>query len=188
MGILIISPSDKGGLLYRPPEKLRNLASPFTPLEVNHRWLMAQQEITTLTIGCTYEKEWDDYLFFADRDGPLTEEESRIVTTWDAQYQVLGDTYCSVCAECLPCPERINIPEALRLRNLTLAFDMAEYGQYRYKMFENAGDWYPGTRTNKCTKCGDCLPRCPLKLDIPKLLFETHDLLWEGVDGQRRWG
>ncbi len=188
MGILIISPSDKGGLLYRPPEKLRNLAAPFTPIEVNHRWLMAQPEVTTLTVGCTYAKEWDDYLFFADRDGPLTEEEAAAVKRWDEQYALLGGTYCSVCGDCLPCPEGINIPEALRLRNLTKAFDMSEYGQYRYKMFENAGDWYPGKRANNCTECGDCLPRCPLHLEIPKLLFETHELLWEGVDGRRRWG
>jgi predicted aldo/keto reductase-like oxidoreductase len=188
MGILIISPSDKGGLLYRPPEKLRSLSAPFTPIEINHRWLMAQPEITTLTVGCTYEKEWDDYLFFADRDGPLTSEESAAIGRWDAQYALLGNTYCSVCGDCLPCPEKINIPEMLRLRNLAKAFDMTEYGTYRYKMFENAGDWYPGKRATACTDCGDCLPRCPLHLQIPTLLRETHDLLWEGQEGRRRWG
>jgi hypothetical protein len=64
---------------------------------------------------------------------------------------------------------------------------MQEFGEYRYKMFENAGDWFPGKRANNCTECGDCLPRCPLNLEIPKLLFETHDLLWKGEEGKRRW-
>ncbi len=25
-----------------------------------------------------------------------------------------------------------------------------------------------------CTKCGDCLPRCPESLNIPELLWQTH--------------
>ncbi|KXK38643.1 MAG: putative oxidoreductase [Candidatus Hinthialibacteria bacterium OLB16] len=187
MGILIISPSDKGGLLYRPPDKLKELAAPFTPIELNHRWLLNQPEITTLTVGCTYASEWEDHLLVGDRDGLLTPEEMAALKRWNEQYKTLGDSYCSVCGDCLPCPEKIHIPEVLRLRNLTRGFDMLEYGQYRYKMFENAGDWYPGRRASNCTECGDCLPRCPLHLEIPKLLSETHDLLWEGVDGQRRW-
>lgn len=187
MGILIISPSDKGGLLYRPPRKLSDLAAPFTPIELNHRWLLNHSAITTLTVGCTYQNEWDDHFVVADRDGPLTAEEATALRRWDDQYKSLGDSYCSVCGDCLPCPEEINVPEVLRLRNLARGFDMLEYGQYRYKMFENAGDWYPGKRATSCTECGDCLPRCPLHLDIPKLLSEAHDLLWEGVDGRRRW-
>lgn len=187
MGILIISPSDKGGLLYRPSDTLRELSMPFTAVELNHRWLLAHPEITTLTVGCTYPNEWDDHLIVAERDGPLTEEEAAAVERWMARYSLLGDTYCSVCGDCLPCPEEIHIPEMLRLRNLTKALDMVEYGRYRYKMFENAGEWYPGRRATACTDCGDCLPRCPLHLSIPALLRETHDLLWEGKQGQRRW-
>jgi hypothetical protein len=187
MGILIISPSDKGGMLYRPTKRLRELCAPFSPIELNHRWLLAQPEVTTLTVGCTYADEWNEHLVVSDRDGPLTEEEAEAHVRWMAGYERLGNTYCSVCAECLPCPEEINIPDVLRLRNLALAFDMQEFGEYRYKMFENAGDWFPGKRADNCTECGDCLPRCPLNLEIPKLLFETHDLLWKGEEGKRRW-
>ena len=187
MGILIISPSDKGGKLYAPPKKLVELSRPFTPIELNHRWTLANPGITTLTVGCTYPEEWEAHFPVADRDGPLTPEEEEAVERWEAQYKLLGSTYCSVCGDCLPCPEEINIPEVLRLRNLALAFDMEDFGKYRYKMFENAGDWFPGRRGDKCTDCGDCLPRCPLHLEIPKLLRETHALLWEGKEGKRLW-
>ncbi|MCB9781497.1 MAG: aldo/keto reductase [Candidatus Omnitrophica bacterium] len=187
MGILIISPSDKGGKLYEPTEKLVELSKPYSPIELNHRWTIAHPEITTLTVGCTYPEEWDAHLPMADRDGPLEEEEGQAIKRWEDQYDLLGNTYCSVCGDCLPCPEQINIPETLRLRNLAKAYDMEDFGKYRYKMFENAGDWFPGSRSDKCTECGDCLPRCPLDLEIPSLLFETHNLLWEGVGGKRRW-
>ena len=35
MGIFIISPADKGGKLYNPPETLKELCYPFTPLDLN---------------------------------------------------------------------------------------------------------------------------------------------------------
>jgi predicted aldo/keto reductase-like oxidoreductase len=46
-------------------------------------------------------------------------------------------------------------------------------------MFEEKGHWFPGAFAFHCTRCGDCLPRCPEKLPIPDLLFETHKELFD---------
>jgi uncharacterized protein len=35
MGVFIISPSDKGGLLYKPPQKLVDLCQPLSPISIN---------------------------------------------------------------------------------------------------------------------------------------------------------
>ena len=51
MGIFIISPSDKGGRLYTPPAKLEQLCHPFSPLELNYRFLLGDRRITTLSVG-----------------------------------------------------------------------------------------------------------------------------------------
>ncbi|PSN77635.1 oxidoreductase, partial [filamentous cyanobacterium CCP4] len=51
MGIFIISPGDKGGMLYSPSVKLADLCAPFTPLELTYRWLLADPRITTLSTG-----------------------------------------------------------------------------------------------------------------------------------------
>lgn len=187
MGIFIISPADKGGRLYTPPENLIELTYPFSPLELNYRFLLSDSRITTLSVGAANPEELIEPLKVADRDGELSLEEISVFEKLE-QHQniVLKTEKCSQCYECLPCPENINIPEVLRLRNLTVAYDMEDYGKYRYGMFENAGHWFPGMKGSRCSECGDCLPRCPEELDIPALLRDSHERL-KGKEGRRLW-
>jgi uncharacterized protein len=188
MGVLIISPADKGGMLYNPPQTLVNLCQPDSPLAINYRFLLSDRRITTLSLGAANPTELDLPLQVADSDQPLDRQEQEVLERLEThQKAVLGTDQCSQCYACLPCPEAIHIPEVLRLRNLAVAYEMTSFGKYRYGMFENAGHWFPGRKGDRCTDCGDCLPRCPENLDIPKLLRDTGDRL-NGAPRRRLWG
>ncbi len=187
MGVFIISPADKGGRLYTPTDTLKELCTPFSPLELNYRFLLSDRRITTLSVGAANLDELTEPLTVADKDYPLTPIELEIIERLHTQMvDTLSTDLCSQCYKCLPCPENINIPEVLRLRNLAVAYDMTDYGKYRYGMFGNAGHWFPGVKGANCTECGDCLPRCPQQLDIPKLLTDAHQRL-NGTQGRRLW-
>ncbi len=187
MGIFIISPGDKGGLLYTPSAVLKDLCEPFSPLGLTYRFLLSDRRITTLSAGISHSKEFRSILSLFEQNDPLSPEESNKLNQLEEHFnRVLSTEKCRQCYQCLPCPESINIPEILRLRNLAVAYEMKDYGQYRYGMLENAGHWFPGTKGHRCTDCGDCLPRCPENLDIPKLLRDAHNRL-KGNERRRLW-
>jgi predicted aldo/keto reductase-like oxidoreductase len=187
LGVFIISPADKGGRLYNPPEKLKNLSNVLSPLHFNYLFLLKNPSITTLSLGAAEAKEltYAVEIFESENNFNQLIKEIDFNLKKELSEQLTTD-FCQQCYQCLPCPENINIPEILRLRNLTVALDMTEYGQYRYQMLENAGHWFDGKKGDKCTTCGDCLPRCPEKLNIPELLFDSHNRL-NGKSRRRLW-
>jgi len=177
MGVFIISPNEKGGMLFRPSEKVKNLCKPLTPIVFNGRFCLSHPEITTLSMGIHEPKHFPQNLAILNRGNYSNSELSKVKAEMDAPLTKVSGL-CTLCHECLPCPENINIPEVLRFRNLTEGYDMLNYGRFRYNMFEGKGHWFPGTFAFNCTECGDCLPRCPENLHIPNLLMETHKQLF----------
>ena len=177
MGVFIISPNEKGGMLFRPSTKVKNLCKPLTPIVFNGRFCLSHPEITTLSMGIHEPKHFPQNLAILSRGNYSNSELSKVKAEMDAPLAKVSGL-CTLCHECLPCPENINIPEVLRFRNLTEGYDMLNYGRFRYNMFEGQGHWFPGTFAFHCTECGDCLPRCPENLNIPTLLMETHKKLF----------
>ena len=154
MGVFIISPNEKGGMLFRPSTKVQNLCKPLTPIVFNGRFCLSHPEITTLSMGIHEPKHFPQNLAILNRGNYSNSELSKVKAEMDAPLtKVLG--LCTLCHECLPCPENINIPEVLRFRNLTEGYDMLNYGRFRYNMFEGQGHWFPGTFAFHCTECGD---------------------------------
>jgi len=187
MGVFIISPNEKGGMLFKPTETLRRLSAPFHPMNLNQRWLLSDPRIHTLSVGAAVPGDLDRHMAVADEVGALTASEEAALERWARRHrEALGPDFCTQCQACLPCPEGIDIPELLRLRNAAVAFDMVEYGTFRYNLLDGSFDWFHGPTGDHCTECGQCLPRCPEKLEIPRLLFDTHDLLKTG-QGRRLW-
>tara|TARA_B100000579_G_C22779258_1_gene828356 strand:+ start:245 stop:1381 length:1137 start_codon:yes stop_codon:yes gene_type:complete len=183
MGVMAISPVDKGGKLQNPSKILNEDCAPLTPIELAYKFLISQG-ISTLTLGASKAEDFTIPRKFNSSDYLLNETEVKpLMRLKEKGRQRLGNTYCGQCRECLPCPNQIPISEILRLRNLSIGHDLYEYTKERYNLINRAGHWWETINASACNNCGECIPRCPNNLNIPELLKETHTKL---LDKPRR--
>lgn len=186
MGVFIISPSDKGGLLYQPSEKLMELTKPLHPIVFNDLFCLSHAQVHTLSIGAARPTDFDRHVETLE----VLDRAKELIPPIDARMkQVLiesvGEDFATRFAEGLPTwedtPGNINLPIILWLRNLAVAYDMVEYGKLRYNLLGNGGHWFPGLNAEKLDELdlSQTLAKSPFADKIPTMLRETHKLLYK---------
>ncbi|MBI1318162.1 MAG: aldo/keto reductase [Candidatus Hydrogenedens sp.] len=185
MGVFIISPNDKGGRLYDPTDKLRELCAPLHPMAFNGLWCLRRPEVHTLSCGVARPSDFDIHVDMVSQldqiETLLPPIEARLEA---ALAEAVGEDYARTWREGLPEPEdtpgELNLPVMLRLRNLALAFDMIEYGKMRYNLLGSGGTWFSGKRAEapiEDAALAHCLTHSPHAQVIPGYLRETHQML-----------
>lgn len=184
MGVFIISPSDKGGMLYKPPQKLLDLCHPLSPMVFNDLFCLSHPQVQTLSLGASKPSDFDEHLKVIELLDKTDEILPPILNRLEkAAIASLGKDWYSTWHVGLPhysqTPGEINIPVILWLRNLAIAFDMFEYATRRYNHLNTADPWFPGFTAERVRQfdLGDCLRHSPHAEKIPALLEDAHRLL-----------
>ena len=191
-GVFIISPNDKGGLLYKPSDKLMELTAPLHPMVFNGLFCLSRPEVHTLSCGAATPEDFAIHLEMVELLDQANELLPPIVARLEeALISTFGEKWARTWDQHLPSwdetPGEINIPIILRLRNLALAYDMVEYGKMRYNLLGNGGHWFPGEQSGNLASAdiSPAIAHSPHAASIPSALEEAHALL-QGEEKKRQ--
>jgi len=177
LGVFIISPNDKGGQLFKAPEKVKNVTAPSTPIQWNARFCLSHPEIHTLSFGITEPAHFKEMKGIFSKEFPWSENDEKIKEKLDEF--INDDPYGYYDGLDMKDDESgINIPEILRLRKLWKCYDMKDFGIYRYKTFEQKSHWLPGEFPEKENLDKINSSKVPSDIPLKELLAETHKELY----------
>ena len=149
MGVFLISPTDKGGHLHTPSERLVELCAPHHPIVVNDLFCLSHPAVHTLSVGASCPGDLDLHL----QAVALLEQAPTLLPPIlerleGARLEALGAPWLASWREGLPpweqTPGHINLPVLLWLHNLLAAWDMEGYCRDRYRLLGHGGHWFPG--------------------------------------------
>jgi len=187
MGVFIISPNDKGGMLQDRPAKLAELCAPLTPMQFNDLYCLARPEVHTLSCGAARPTDFDEHIealkFYNCAAKTIAPIERRIRAEMERE---LGADWCGHWTEGLPefseAPNQVNIIEIARLWMFAKSLGLVEWGKMRYNLLSgNGGHWFPGEMANKLEderQLLDAVGESPFAARIPQILREAHEMLY----------
>ena len=131
MGVFIISPTDKGGMLQQPVAKMQGLCAPLSPMQFNDLYCLARPQVHTLSIGAARPSDFDEHvaaLADYERAGAVVAPiEARLR---DEMRSALGDAWWQSLWGDFPnytdVPGEVNLQEILRLWSFAKALGLTE--------------------------------------------------------------
>jgi predicted aldo/keto reductase-like oxidoreductase len=149
MGVFVISPTDKGGHLHTPSERLCELCAPLHPIVFNDLFCLSAPGIHTISVGAAGPQDLALHLEAVELLPRAPELLPPILARLqEARRRALGDDWLASWDRGLPAwpdtPGQINLPVLLWLHNLLEAWDLEGYGRARYGLLGHGGHWFPG--------------------------------------------
>ena len=149
---------DDGGVMKQFPANT-------SPHHALARWLTTATELDAAVIQIKSLSEFVDT--FSGAGKPLRAADARAIERMTAY---ADREVCRLCNECAShCQHGIPITDILRYERYAQDYGEGLRARALYSMLDRQG--------NSCIACGDCLPHCPQRMEIPRKLAGAHEIL-----------
>ncbi len=181
MGVFIISPTDKGGHLHTPSQRLLELCAPLHPIVFNDLFCLQDPRVHTISVGAARPEDLELHLEALR----LLPEAASLIAPVDqrlrqAADEALGRDWMATWSVGLPpwhtTPGEINLPVLLWLYNLLEAWDLESYAKARYGLLGSGGHWFAGANADgfdgevSAEELQSVLQESPWREHIPEIL------------------
>ena len=203
MGVFLISPTDKGGHLHSPSQRLLQLCHPLHPIVFNDLFCLMDPRVHTISVGAARPSDLDLHLQAVAQLEQAPELVPAVAERLQAALvERLGEPWVETSQQGLPAwrdtPGDINLPVLLWLHTLLEGWDLESFAKARYGLLGNGSHWFPGRNAAAfeastdepaavtAEELDEVLASSPWKQEIPAILRQLKQRL--GGASVRRLG
>ena len=164
------TPKPVAAVIDKAPRKMK-------AVEWALQWVWNQPEISVALSGMSTMEQVVQNCQIADRSkvGLFKQADLKVINDIKEAYKSLSPIPCTQCQYCQPCPNNVEIPHVFSIYNESVMYDDVKGGQFMYNAPFGIDQSH---RADKCTECGECLPKCPQKIQIPEQLKIAHAAMY----------
>jgi predicted aldo/keto reductase-like oxidoreductase len=182
LAVVVMEPLRGGRLAKDPPpppvaQVLKDAKRKMKGTEWAFQWVWNQPEVSVALSGMSAMEQVVENVKIADRSKPrlFTAKDVEVIGKIKEAYKSLSPIPCSGCRYCVPCSSKVEIPRVFQIYNDAVMYDDMKSGRFMY----NGPFGIPqDQRADQCTECGECLEKCPQKIEIPDWLKKAHEALY----------
>lgn len=175
--VVIMEPLKGGKLTDVLPDSIKEYwdSAPIkrSPAEWALRWVADQPEVMTILSGVSSMEQLEENTRVLSEAEPnsLTDKELEIIEVVGKKYNELIPYSCTNCKYCMPCPQKVSIPDIIENRNEWELFNHNPKIKDDYLTFVA-----PKRRASVCIDCGECESKCPQHLPIASIMKESAEI------------
>jgi predicted aldo/keto reductase-like oxidoreductase len=186
IGVTVMGPLGGGRLAGEAPEDMRySLSCERTNFaDYALRFVLSNPHVSVALSGTRSEDVLAYNLKIVSQENfdTLMPAEKENIETIASELQKRTQVICTQCKYCMPCPNGVNIPAIFGLLSQYTVYGRKKEakGIYTNTGKERIVGWVYNLRDNDataCTECGECLEKCPQKINIIQQLQEAHNIL-----------
>lgn len=126
------------------------------------RWVASLPNVATVLSGMSNMEQLNDNLNTMSNFESINTDELKVIDTVIGELRKIKPVPCTGCRYCMDCSFGVDIPRIFEIYN---NYKKTENKKLTYKnYFENVSE---KSQAHNCTKCGECISKCPQHINIP---------------------